>query len=528
MKNITIIIALGLLWVNHVSGQVLNGSLSGSFESNNIYYFDDISTNALQPDNPVGSNNYLKLDYRRGPIAAGIQYEAYLAPLAGYNPLLEGNDLVFKYFQYANHHLDLTVGNFYEQFGSGLVFRSYEERAIGLNTAMDGVRLKFQPFPFFHIRGIWGKQRKYLDNGQGTVRGLDAEVDLIRLLNPADSNTVFLAGGSWINRYQPYTGPVENYPPAVNARSVRLQFDRGFFSLYSEYVNKDREPTLSNENSNETGNGLLVSPSFVGNNIGVNFNLRCLKNMEFRSEREAVNQTLLLNYLPALTRQHKYALANLYPFGALARGEIGGQMDVFYRIKRNSFAGGKYGMNLSANASWYNNLATGEDGNQQFLTAGDRKLFHDVNIEVEKRLSAKLKTILSYINLHYNEGAILADGNEFIRSQVAVVDVHYRFSVRSSLRAEIQHLWSKHADRNWLYGLVEYSLAPGFSFYASDMVNYGSTGLHYASAGFSFSRHTTRVSFTAGRNRAGLVCVGGICNMVPAYTGIGVSVVMSF
>ena len=39
----------------------------------------------------------------------------------------------------------MTVGNFYDQFGSGLVFRSYEERNLGIDNAMDGFRLILQP-----------------------------------------------------------------------------------------------------------------------------------------------------------------------------------------------------------------------------------------------------------------------------------------------------------------------------------------------------------------------------------------------
>ena len=33
--------------------------------------------------------------------------------------------------------LEITAGNFYEQFGSGLIFRSYEEKGLGIDNAMD-------------------------------------------------------------------------------------------------------------------------------------------------------------------------------------------------------------------------------------------------------------------------------------------------------------------------------------------------------------------------------------------------------
>ena len=60
------------------------GYLTGSFETNSIYYVDDAKTNAIVPDDRFGSNNYLKLDYYRGRFSAGVQAEAYLPVLQGY------------------------------------------------------------------------------------------------------------------------------------------------------------------------------------------------------------------------------------------------------------------------------------------------------------------------------------------------------------------------------------------------------------------------------------------------------------
>ena len=39
------------------------GYLTGSFETNTIYYKDDSKTKAESPEDHFGSNNYLKLDY---------------------------------------------------------------------------------------------------------------------------------------------------------------------------------------------------------------------------------------------------------------------------------------------------------------------------------------------------------------------------------------------------------------------------------------------------------------------------------
>lgn len=528
MKKFIILLGFIYCFFANTYGQILNGDLTGSFETNNIYYFSDQKINALQPDNPFGSNNYIKLDYRKSYFSAGLQYEAYLPPLVGFDPLLEGNGIVFKYIQFSNNYLNITAGNFYEQFGSGLIFRSYEERAIGLNTAMDGVRISFKPTEYIQLKGIWGKQRKYLSNGSGTVRGIDGEFDVMNAFNQAQGNTVMLLGGSWVSRFQEYTGIIEDFPKTVDAWSGRLQFEHGFFSLYAEFIEKSKEPTINNQNSDEIGNALLISPSIIGNNFGININFRCLKNMEFRSEREAVNQSLFINYLPALTRQHKYALANLHPYGAQAIGEIGGQLDFFYRFGKNTLFGGKYGMNMNANFSYYRNLNYRNSQYQQFLSFGDKKLFQDFNVELERKFSSSFKMIVSYIDMQYNKGAIISGVNEFINSRIVVADMQYKLSSRASVRSELQHLWSKQDDKNWIYGLAEFSLAPKYTVFISDMFNYGQTNRHYLSGGFSFTHAITKLMISIGRHKEGLECVGGICNQVAAYTGVNLSITTSF
>ena len=38
-----------------------------------------------------------------------------------------------------NEDLDVTIG-FYEQYGSGMILRAYEERQLGIDNALDGIK----------------------------------------------------------------------------------------------------------------------------------------------------------------------------------------------------------------------------------------------------------------------------------------------------------------------------------------------------------------------------------------------------
>lgn len=123
-------LALALLATLAVSAQVRvgEGQLSGSFESNSIYYQDDSGLGAAgtAPDDRFGSNNYMKLDYMNGRFSAGLQIDAYLPALQGYEigqqPGAYHFYLSSKYIQWQDHNYSVRVGDIFDQFGSGLIF----------------------------------------------------------------------------------------------------------------------------------------------------------------------------------------------------------------------------------------------------------------------------------------------------------------------------------------------------------------------------------------------------------------------
>lgn len=80
--------------------------------------------------------------------------------------------------------------------------------------------------------------------------------------------------------------------------------------------------------------------------------------------------------------------------------------------------------------------------------------------------------------------------------------------------------------------LVEYSVSPKYFFYISDEINYRNFSFekvtHYPNIGSIFSYKAQRISVGYGRQREGLLCVGGICRLTPAYTGFCASLTSSF
>jgi hypothetical protein len=169
---------------NPLNAQNLNqyviGHVSGSFENNSQFYMKDEKIGALAPPDLIGSNSYLKLDYNYGKFSTGLQFESYLPSTLGYFPIpvSNGSKIVNKYFKYSEDKFSLQVGDFYEQFGSGLIFRSYENRQIGINNALEGFNIHVDPYNGIKMKIIYGSTRKILDYSNSVTRGLDVDLNL--------------------------------------------------------------------------------------------------------------------------------------------------------------------------------------------------------------------------------------------------------------------------------------------------------------------------------------------------------------
>ena len=135
------------------------GYVTGSLESNTNYYVDDSKTKATVPDGKFGSNNYLKIDYYNNKFSAGVQMEAYAPVLLGYSSDLKGAALTNYYISWTDDNFSVTAGTLYDQFGSGLLFRAWEDRALGLNNALTGARLTYNYKDIVAVKALWGMPR---------------------------------------------------------------------------------------------------------------------------------------------------------------------------------------------------------------------------------------------------------------------------------------------------------------------------------------------------------------------------------
>lgn len=547
--------------VNQMSAQLLD-NLRVGLESNMAWYNDDEKTGPFYDavnndgDKHLRVNSYLKLDYNfLENFTATVQLESY-EPLAllNYSPNFDGTNLGIYALNYRSDKFEANAGHYYEQFGSGLILRNWEDRQLGLNNALLGGRVKYKPTDFLSVTGLYGKQRVGFETADSDIFGFNTEIDISTIFK--FENSSLNLGFSYVGRQEKTDVADPNFDELTNAFSGRVDFSKGSFYANAEYVAKSDDVYVFNgqviNNFVNPGSALLFNTGFSKKGFGLDATFRRLENMGFYSEREKTGNVFLennINFTPALTKQHDYLLSNIFVYQAQSQvvfadpelmeaGEIGGQLDVFYNIKKGTALGGKYGTKLAFNASYWAGLKGDYDfGNLSYdvdyFGFGD-KYFSDVSLEIRKKWNKKVNSIFYYVNQYYNQRTIEDNfSGEQIKTNIVVGETIYKFGkIGQSVRLELQKMWSSSEKHDWVGGTLEYNASPRLSFYINDIYNSGTDSStsenHYYNIGGSFNKGTTRFSLNYGRQRAGLVCVGGVCRFVPEATGLSASLLMSF
>jgi hypothetical protein len=536
------------------------GNFFGGFESNSQWYLNDTGlkdefNNATgHPVDPLRTNSYLFLNYKYKNWSAGIQGEAYEKnALLNMNPKYQGTNIATYFLQYKNDKIDLTAGYFYEQFGSGLLYRSWEDRALGINNALRGGRLIFKPTKYLTFKTIYGQQRTGFDVSNGTIYGIDTELVLSDILK--FKTTDFSVGFSYVGRDEKTTVSNPRFNDLTNGYAGRLNLNHNSFYFATEYnyKSKDAVVQVTEQIDNrliKPGSALLLNLGYSKKGFGIDGSFRRLENMSFFSERGAKGNSFndrIMNFIPSLTKQHHYNLANIYVYQSqpnviladkdlVKAGEIGGQVDIFYDVKKGTVLGGKNGIKLAFNFSNWNALGgtfylyNPQDYKTDFLGFGKR-YFTDYNIEITKKWNTKWQSVFSYINQYYNKKMIEETAGE-VNTNILAAEATYKFTTTRSIRVMAEHLWADYDKRNWAGATVEFNFNSRLSMYVLDLYNYGNKVSylqnHYYNIGGAYRKNSTRIALNYGRQRGGLVCVGGVCRFVPESSGISLSLNTSF
>lgn len=552
------------LFANAQEGESQGVSLHGSFQTDILVPQKDSLINT-EYAGPFLSNSYLDLALASKYVTAGARLELMHKPLPGFEDAFAGGGL--PYIHVTGHYkwFEMTVGNVYDQFGSGLIFRAYEDRPLGVDNSLRGARIVLTPYKGIRFKALGGMQRAYFNYnaenwygfnyGKGAVMGVDLELGIEEWIPKMAENGYRLAvGGSYVSKYEPDedlilpTDPTKrlNLPKFVGAGDVRVRFQKGGWNALVEYAYKANDPTAENGYIYKPGSAALVSLTYSQRGMAFLLQAKRSENMGFRSDRTGTGISGNINHLPAFTMTHTYALAALYPYATqTAVGEWAFQAEARYTFKRKTPMGGKYGTSFRLNGSYVRGLKKtpvemvngsywGTNGYKSpFFGMGDETYYLDVHLEFSKKITKTFSMTALYMYQQYNQKVVEGHGvnGDIVKSHIGIAELKYKPTSNIGMRFEVQYLHTRQDLGQWLYGLYEISLFQQCMIEVSDMFNIDAPAgkpKHFYKVAATYNWGAHRIQLSYGRTREGYNCSGGVCRFVPASKGLALSYNVSF
>lgn len=538
------------------------GSFTGGFQSSSNFFMRDSLIGAFdipQYDNELfGTQAWLDLGYTRNGFDIGMRFDMFnnsnlLNPSSSYTDQGIGRWHVAKKMD----KFDIRVGHIYDQIGSGIIYRAFEERPLLIDNALYGARLTYNLTDNWELKGFAGRQRFLFSTYEPTIRGgtLEGFVDLTS--EKEDAKLFTLAPGlGFVNRtlnrevVDAIGASIRNYLPEdqfklrlnTYAMSFYNTLSYGPFSLYTEVAQKSQEaffnPFLTRELISggevigqwvsEMGSVYYGSLSYAGGGLGVTVEGKRTENFDFRADPQLALLQGLVTYIPPMNRNNTYRLTARYSPATQTLSEQAYQVDVRYRFNKK----------LSALVN-YSNIQR-LDGLQ---------LYNEIFTEVMYKYKRKWQVKGGLQLLEYNQDIYEAKpGVPNVETVTPYVDFLYKFSRKKSLRVEMQYMLTgddveaeyKQDYGDWFFLLLEYAVAPHWSFVVSDMYNssagkntpVGEDGskklLHYPRLDVYYTHKANRFSLSYIKQVEGVVCNGGICRLEPAFSGFNFTVNSSF
>ena len=586
MKKYLPLLAAAVLMALPAAAQEEDGgvSLKGSIQSDVLIPQEDQKIGTGTYKDWGLTNTYVDLQLLNKYVSAGARFEYLDHPLPGFEKDFQGWGVPHIYVTGRLKHAELTLGDYYEQFGSGFILRTYEERSLGIDNSLRGARLTLKPVKGVTLKALAGQQRVYWHNRSwdkdftylnGTdpcIYGADLELNVDQWFKRMDQNGSRLTlGVSAVTKHERSedivnlrpTGAKDefgtdilgayklNLPTDVGAIDVRAQFQKGNYSLMAEYALKSQDPSFDNGYIYRRGNALMLSGSYSKRGMSLLLQAKRSEDMAFRSERSRTGTAAFINHLPAFSQQQTYALAALYPYATQnALGEWAFQGEFSYTFKRKTALGGKYGTTVKLNASHIRGIdrqplteagqpvedLQGTKGyTTKFFRMGHDTYYQDINVQLDKKVTKDFKLNLMYMHQRYNKTIVEGHGGT-INSHIAIAEGKYTINKKLTLRGEAQYLHTKQDQGDWWYGLLELSVLPHFMFTVSDMYNAkvpntdetATSKQHFYMVSGCYTHGAHRLQLSYGKTRAGYNCTGGVCRYVPASKGLQVSYNFNF
>lgn len=566
MRHFSIVMLLVLMgtcnWALGQSKDSDKGQFSGNLLMTYQKYIRDDSIGAntkVYKENTASADAWLFMQYRIKGYSFILRYDAF-----NNSPLLDPQDA------YTNHgigfwqinksvdKLDITMGSFYDQFGTGILFRAYEQRQIGIDYAIQGMRLKYNINDKWAIKGFAGNQKGNIKNRFGyanqVISGLNVEGNLD--LGKDSKFGALQVGASGVNRtldretMDRLVGTINTYDLAdrfypkynVYGGNAYFTYTKDNFSWTVEGNVKSKEAILEDDSKFRLKGGKVLYTSMswgkggwnLGKqkaSVGLNIQARHVDHFSFRTAPTENLLNGLVSYLPSMTRQNTYRLLSRYNAPGQAMGEDGIQGEIEFKPRKGTqiFFNGSYVQTLASNGKL--NKATG--------VMEAEKLFSENYIEVVQKIGKHDKLKLGVQRIVYNQTRYESEPEYVpVKTFTPFGEWLHTMNQGKSLRVEWQYLNTKNDQGSFANLMIEMFVNKNLSIAVADMVNVvphryermiiADKVLHYPTFFIGYTEKNTVFTLAFLKQQQGVNCSGGICREEPAFSGVRFTVSSNF
>jgi hypothetical protein len=552
----------GIIWVLIFSGITLHAQdgsrLTGSLQANgNIFIRDSLIGAANIPQYErqfFGGESWLALNYNNWGFDIGVRYDLFnnsnlLNPTDSYTDQGIGMWYVSKTI----NKLKITGGYIYDQIGSGMIFRSWEDRALLIDNALKGIRLVYDITPDITIKGFSGRQKNLFDTYSSVLSGINADgffsfgetgnVSISPGIGLVHKNMDDRTISNLVNTLSTYH-PNDKIGAKYNTYSFTMYntLNVGNFTWYVEGALKSREVFFDPEAERtlfsggttrgkfvfEPGNIIYSSVSYATEGLGITLEAKRTENFSSRTDPFVGLNRGMINYLPPMAKLHTYRLKSRYLPATLELDEQAIQLETRY----------------SPNDKWTFGLAV-----SNITRLNNDLLYRDIDFEFNYKASNKMLIMWGLQFQTYNQEVYQEKPDvPLIDAFIPYFELLYKLDRKKSLRFEAQYMYVGMDEKagfrqdygQWLFAQVEYSIAPNWTFTVSDMYNVDPGKLspsdangkklriHYPRFDVFFNHKNNRYSLSYVKQVEGIVCTGGICRLEPAFNGVRFTISSTF
>lgn len=526
------------------------GQFSGNFQMNNQFYQRDdrIGANTTQYLRELSSTDaWLYMNYKIKGFNFALRYDLFNnSPL--FNPQQAYSQQGIGFWQVTKdvEKFNFTVGYFYDQFGSGALFRAFEDRNIGIDFAIQGARVIYNHSENTRLKAFTGKQKFRFEMREPIIKGINLEhrqviTDQLNIESGGsiinrtlDANTMSAVAAS-INSY-----PLENrFLPKYNVFAWNIYNTLNYKNLswLVEYNAKTPEAVLDYENilRNKPGHTFLTSLSYSTPGFGIVAQFRRIDFFLLRVnplDIQPIPNNGPINYLPALTRQNTYRLLARYNSVVQEIGENSAQLELTYKPTKST--------QINVNSSIVNTLA-GLSLQNGYQWNNNTRLFRELYTDVSHKFTKKFKAMAGVQWIGYNQQLFEGKANApYVEVITPFGEMTYKLTSSRSLRFEWQYMHTEQDLGKFVNALLEYNIAPHWSFAAGDLVNieHGFINkpepgkkfeiVHYYNFFAAYTYKTIRITGGYLKQPQGVNCTGGVCRVEPAFSGGRITLTTNF